>query len=76
MKEVGLDYAPTVSRDDDGIHAGKLNKPDAEDPDIVNHLNWYMSTGFTRRYPGETKVRPPRDFKNSAPAGDGDDFDN
>jgi len=51
------------------IFAGKLTKPDAEDPDAVNHLNWYMSTGFKRPYPGEKTVRPPSDFKNSAPAG-------
>ena len=49
------------------IFAGKLTKPDAEDPDTVNHLNWYMSTGFKRPYPGESKVRPPSDFNNSAP---------
>ena len=49
------------------IFAGKLTKPDAEDPDTVNHLNWYMTTGFVRPYPGETKVRPPSDFKKSAP---------
>jgi hypothetical protein len=49
------------------IFAGKLTRPDAEDPDTVNHLNWYMSTGFTRPYPGETTVRHPREFKNAAP---------
>jgi YVTN family beta-propeller protein len=50
------------------IFAGKLTTPDAEDPDIVNHLNWYMSTGFTRPYPGEGRVRYPNEFKiNSAP---------
>ena len=27
-----------------------------------------MSTGFKRPYPGETKVRPPSDFNNPAPA--------
>jgi hypothetical protein len=54
------------------IFAGKLTKPDAEDPDTVNHLNWYMSTGFKRPYPGESTVRPPSDFNNPAPAGDGD----
>jgi hypothetical protein len=46
------------------IFAGKSTKPDAEDPDTVNHLNWYEATGFTRPYPGETRVRPPSDFKN------------
>jgi hypothetical protein len=50
------------------IFAGKLTKPDAEDPDTVNHLNWYMSTGFTRPYPGEKTVRPPSEFNNPAPA--------
>ena len=56
------------------IFAGKLTKPDSEDPDTVNHLNWYMSTGFKRPYPGESTVRPPSDFNNPAPAGeDADD---
>jgi YVTN family beta-propeller protein len=56
------------------IFAGKLTKPDSEDPDTVNHLNWYMSTGFKQPYPGEKTVRPPSDFNNAAPAGeDADD---
>jgi hypothetical protein len=55
------------------IFAGKLNKPDAEDPDTVNHLNWYMATGFKRPYPGEKTVRPPSEFTKAAPAGDDDD---
>jgi YVTN family beta-propeller protein len=46
------------------IFAGKSTKPDSEDPDTVNHLTWYEATGFTRPYPGETKVRPPSDFKD------------
>jgi YVTN family beta-propeller protein len=50
------------------IFAGKLTKPDAEDPDTVNHLNWYQSTGFKRPYPGEKTVRPSSDFKNPAPS--------
>jgi YVTN family beta-propeller protein len=55
------------------IFAGKLTRPDSEDPDTVNHFNWYQSTGFTRPYPGEKTVRPPSQFNNPAPAGDGDD---
>ena len=56
------------------IFAGKLTKPDSEDPDTVNHLNWYMATGFKRPYPGESKVRPPSEFNNPAPTnGDQDD---
>ena len=58
------------------VFAGKLTKPDSEDPDTVNHLNWYMSTGFTRPYPGEKTVRPPSEFNNPAPTkGDDDDGD-
>jgi YVTN family beta-propeller protein len=49
------------------IFAGKLTKPDSEDPETVNHLNWYMSTGFKRPYPGESTVRPPSDFTKAAP---------
>ena len=50
------------------IFAGKLTKPDAEDPDTVNHFNWYMSTGFTKPYPGEKTVRSPSEFKRPAPS--------
>ena len=46
------------------IFAGKLTRPDSEDPDTVNHLNWYMTTGFTRPYPGEKTVRPASEFNN------------
>jgi YVTN family beta-propeller protein len=49
------------------IFAGKQNKPDSEDPDTVNHLNWYMTTDFKRPYPGEKKIRPASDFNNPAP---------
>jgi len=55
------------------IFAGKLTKPDSEDPDTVNHLNWYMSTGFTRPYPGEKTVRAASEFNNPAPSKSDDD---
>jgi hypothetical protein len=55
------------------IFAGKLTKPDSEDPDTVNHMNWYMSTGFTRPYPGEQTVRPASQFNNPAPTKVDDD---
>jgi hypothetical protein len=38
--------------------AGKYHTPDAEDPSIVNHLDWYEATGFTRPYPGEKRFSP------------------
>src|SRR5215472_16754777 len=50
------------------IFAGKQHIPDSEDSDTVNHLNWYEATGFTRPYPGETKVRPASDFNRQEPA--------
>jgi hypothetical protein len=48
------------------IFAGKYHVPDSENPDIVNHLDWYEATGFTRPYPGEAKVFPASAFKNVA----------
>jgi YVTN family beta-propeller protein len=47
------------------VFAGKYHTPDAENPDIVNHLDWYEATGFTRPYPGETKVLPASAFKKA-----------
>ncbi len=55
------------------VFAGKMTKPDSEDPDTVNHFNWYMSTGFTRPYPGEKTVRPPSQFNRQAPTKTDDD---
>jgi YVTN family beta-propeller protein len=49
------------------IFAGNYHRPDVEDSDTVNHLNWYESTAFTRPYPGESKVRPASDFNRAAP---------
>ncbi len=54
------------------IFVGKYHKPDCEDPDTVNHLDWYEATGFTRPYPGETRVRPASEFNNRAPAASAD----
>ena len=54
------------------LFAGKQHIPDSEDPDTVNHFDWYQSTNFTVPYPGETKVRPASDFRKKAPASDPD----
>ena len=48
------------------VFAGKYTKPDAEDPNLVNHLNWYEATGFVRPYPGEKRVLHPSEVKVSA----------
>jgi YVTN family beta-propeller protein len=57
------------------MFAGKTTKPDAEDPDAVNHLTWYEATHFKRPYPGESKVRPPSEFQNLLAARDADGDD-
>jgi hypothetical protein len=48
------------------IFAGKQHTPDSENPDIVNHLDWYEATGFTQPYPGESKVLPASAFRKAA----------
>ena len=55
------------------IFGRNQHKPDVEDPDTVNHLNWYESTGFAVPFPGETKVRPASDFNRAAPTKADDD---
>ncbi|MGA2417590.1 MAG: bifunctional YncE family protein/alkaline phosphatase family protein [Candidatus Sulfotelmatobacter sp.] len=49
------------------IFAGNYHRPDVEDSDTVNHLDWYEATGFTRPYPGESKVRSASEFNRPAP---------
>ena len=58
--------SPDSTRNPGPDRAGFWTKPDAEDPNIVNHLNWYEATGFTRPYPGEKTVLHPSEFKVSA----------
>ena len=41
----------------------KFNKADAVDENLLNHVIWYSTTGFTRPYPGDTKVLMPGDVK-------------
>ena len=48
------------------VFAGKYQKPDSEDPDLVNHMIWYETTGYKVPFPGEKKVRPASDFKSKA----------
>jgi len=54
------------------IFAGKYQKPDSEDPDIVAHYDWYDATGYKVPFPGEKTVRWPSSFKNQAPTVDAD----
>jgi YVTN family beta-propeller protein len=57
------------------IFAGKMQKPDSEDTDVVGHMNWYFATNFAKPYPGESKVRLPSAFKNLLVTRDEDDDD-
>ena len=57
------------------IFAGKFQKPDSEDSDVVGHMNWYFATNFNKPYPGERKVRMPSDFPNLLVTHDEDDDD-
>jgi hypothetical protein len=45
------------------IFNGKQHLPDSEDPVVVNHWVWYEATGYSRPYPGETKVLWPAAFR-------------
>ena len=42
------------------IFAGKLTKPDSEDPDTVNHLNWYMPPGLRGPIQARKQFAPER----------------
>jgi YVTN family beta-propeller protein len=57
------------------LFAGKYHIPDSEDPDIVSHYDWYEATGFKVPFPGEKKVRFPRDFKERKAVADKDKDD-
>ena len=41
----------------------KFNQADAVDENLLNHVIWYSTTGFTRPYPGEKTVLMPSDVK-------------
>ncbi len=47
------------------LFRGKTTKPDSVDSEILNHMIWYETTGYTRPYPGENKVLAPSDFKTA-----------
>jgi YVTN family beta-propeller protein len=57
------------------VMKGKYDKADAVDPNFLNHVTWYSSTGWTRPYPGESKVLMPGPFVKAAKKYRGDDDD-
>lgn len=42
---------------------GLNQKPDVADPNLLNHAIWYSTTGFSKPYPGESRVMLPKDVK-------------
>jgi YVTN family beta-propeller protein len=57
------------------VMKGKYDKADAVDPNFLNHVTWYSSTGWTRPYPGESKVMMPGPFVKAAKKYRDDDDD-
>ena len=55
------------------VMKGKYDKADAVDPNFLNHVTWYSSTGWTRPYPGESQVSMPGPFVKAAKKYRGDD---
>jgi YVTN family beta-propeller protein len=71
-------YTPT-ERDwlkaTDKVMKGKYDKADAVDPNFLNHVIWYVTTGWSRPYPGEDNVQAPGPLVKAAMKYGGDDDD-
>jgi YVTN family beta-propeller protein len=57
------------------VMKNKYDKADAVDPNFLNHAVWYSATGWTRPYPGETRVEMPGAFVKAAKKYQDDDDD-
>ncbi len=57
------------------VMAGKYDKADAVDPNFLNHVTWYATTGWSRPYPGEDRVLSPGPLVQAAMKYGGDDDD-
>ncbi len=57
------------------VMKGKYDKADAVDPNFLNHVTWYVTTGWNRPYPGEDKVLSPEPLVKSAMKYKSDDDD-
>ncbi len=57
------------------IMKGKYDKADAVDPNFLNHVTWYATTGWSRPYPGEDKILSPEPLVKAAMKYKGDDDD-
>ncbi|MGI4756666.1 MAG: hypothetical protein ACRYGF_07440 [Janthinobacterium lividum] len=57
------------------VMKNKYDKADAVDPNFLNHVTWYVTTGWTRPYPGEDRVLAPGPLVKAAMKFNGDDDD-
>jgi hypothetical protein len=57
------------------VMKGKYDKADAVDPNFLNHVIWYVTTGWNRPYPGESKILMPEPLVKAAMKYKGDDDD-
>ena len=57
------------------VMKGKYDKADAVDPNFLNHVTWYVTTGWNRPYPGEEKILSPGPLVKAAMKYGGDDDD-
>ena len=57
------------------VMKGKYDKADAVDPNFLNHVIWYATTGWNRPYPGEDKILTPGPLVRAALKYRGDDDD-
>jgi YVTN family beta-propeller protein len=57
------------------VMKGKYDKADAVDPNFLNHVTWYVTTGWNRPYPGEGKILAPGPLVKAAMKYKGDDDD-
>lgn len=48
------------------VMKNKYDKADAVDPNFLNHVTWYVTTGWNRPYPGEDKVLAPEPLVKAA----------
>ena len=57
------------------VMKNKYDKAHAVDPNFLNHVTWYVTTGWKRPYPGEDRVLAPEPLVKAAKkyGGDGDD---
>lgn len=57
------------------VMKGKYDKADAVDPNFLNHVTWYATTGWNRPYPGEDKILMPGPLVKAAMKYKSDDDD-